>query len=94
MTISEIARKAGVSSATVSRVLNASGYVGAATRQRVLEIIEQNEFVPNEMARGLSKKDSNIIAVFVADIENSFFSRAVRGITAFDPGDGWSPVAE
>ena len=92
MTISEIARKAGVSSATVSRVLNESGYVSEPTRKKVLEVIEDNEFVPNEMARGLSKKDSNNIAVFVADIENTFFSRAVRGITDIADGYGYNVV--
>ncbi|MEA4911751.1 MAG: LacI family DNA-binding transcriptional regulator [Oscillospiraceae bacterium] len=92
MTISEIARKAGVSSATVSRVLNESGYVSESTRKKVLEVIEDNEFVPNEMARGLSKKDSNNIAVFVADIENTFFSRAVRGITDVADSYGYNVV--
>ena len=80
MTISEIAAKAGVSAATVSRVLNGKGHVKDSTRQQILHVIRQNENVPSEIARGLSKSDSNNIGVFVTDIENPFFSKAVRGI--------------
>ena len=80
MTISEIAAKAGVSAATVSRVLNGKGHVKDSTRQQILHVIRQNEYVPSEIARGLSKSDSNNIGVFVTDIENPFFSKAVRGI--------------
>lgn len=80
MTISEIATKAGVSAATVSRVLNGKGHVKDSTRQQILQIIRQNEYVPSEIARGLSKSDSNNIGVFITDIENPFFSKAIRGI--------------
>ena len=80
MTISEIAEKAGVSSATVSRVINGKGHVKESTRKLILDIIRQNEYVPSEIARGLSKSDSNNIGVFVADIENAFFYKAVRGM--------------
>lgn len=80
MTISEIAEKAGVSSATVSRVINGKGHVKESTRELILDIIRQNEYVPSEIARGLSKSDSNNIGVFVSDIENAFFYKAVRGI--------------
>ena len=80
MTISEIASKAGVSAATVSRVLNGKGPVKESTRRLILEIIQQNEYVPSEIARGLSKNNSNNIGVFIPDIENAFFSTAVRGI--------------
>ena len=81
MTISEIAAKAGVSAATVSRVLNGKGHVKDSTRQQILHVIRQNEYVPSEIARGLSKSDSNNIGVFVTDIENPFFSKAVRGMS-------------
>ena len=80
MTISEIAEKAGVSSATVSRVLNGKGHVKESTRELILDIIRKNEYVPSEIAGGLSKSDSNNIGVFVSDIENAFFYKAVRGI--------------
>ena len=80
MTISEIAEKAGVSAATVSRVINGKGNVKESTRKRIMDIIQKNEYVPSEIARGLSKNDSNNIGVFVADIENAFFYKAVRGI--------------
>lgn len=80
MTISEIAAKAGASAATVSRVLNGNPHVKESTRERILNVIQQNDYIPSEIARGLSKNESNSISVFVTDIENSFFSRAMRGI--------------
>ena len=58
MNIKELARRAGVSSATVSRVLNNSGYVKEETRKKVLEAVEEYNYVPNALARNLSIKDN------------------------------------
>ena len=54
MNIKEIARRAGVSSATISRVLNNSGYVKEETRQKVLKAVEEYNYVPSAIARSLS----------------------------------------
>ena len=70
MNIREIARRAGVSSATVSRVLNNSGYVKSETRQKVMEVVKEYDYVPNEIARSLSIQDSFSIGVIIPDIEN------------------------
>ena len=72
--IREVAKIAGVSPATVSRVMNGTANVDERKKQRVLEAIEKTGFRPNELARALYKKSSRMIGVIVPDIENPFFS--------------------
>lgn len=79
-TISEVARRAGVSSATVSRVVSNRGYVSAATRAKVLKAVEELDFVPNAMARALKTKQSRLIALLVPEIINGFYTTIARGV--------------
>lgn len=81
MNISEIAQKAGVSVATVSRVINHSNLVKPETRERVMRVVEENEYVPNAIARSLSVRSTSNIGVIFPDIENPFFSGAFYGVT-------------
>lgn len=81
MNINEIAQKAGVSIATVSRVINNSGRVKPETREKVQEIIKEYDYTPSAIARSLSVQSTYNIGVIVPDIENPFFSSALRGIT-------------
>ena len=74
MNIKEIARRAGVSSATISRVLNNSGYVKEETRQKVLKAVDEYNYVPSAIARSLSIQDSLSVGTIIPDIENEFFS--------------------
>ena len=78
MNIKEIARRAGVSSATISRVLNNSGYVKEETRQKVLKAVEEYNYVPSAIARSLSIQDSLSVGTIIPDIENEFFSNVIR----------------
>lgn len=80
-TINDIAKKAGVSLATVSRVLNNSGYVKEETRIKVLDAIKDLNYAPSAIARGLSKNEINIIGVIVPDITNSYFGEVIKGIS-------------
>lgn len=73
MNIKSIAKLSGVSTTTVSRVLNDSPYVSDKTRKKVLKVIEENDYIPNNIARNLHRKFSNKIGVIVADITNEFF---------------------
>lgn len=75
VTIRDVAREAGVSVATVSRVLNKSGYVQEDTKKLVLEIIQKLNYKPNEVARSLYKRESKLIGLLLPDITNPFFSR-------------------
>ena len=86
--IREVARLAGVSPSTVSRVINNTANVDEEKRRRVLDVIEQTGFKPNELARALFKQSSKIIGVIVPSIENPFFSEMVRAIEeeAFEHG--------
>lgn len=80
-TINEIAQIAGVSIATVSRVINHSDNVRPKTREKVLKVIRDNNYIPSETARGLSKGRSEVIGVVFPDLENPFFYGMLRGIT-------------
>lgn len=79
--IRDIARAAGVSSATVSRVINNSGYIKEETRKAVLKAIEDLDYIPSAVARSLSKNQTNIIGVIVPDINNPFFGEVIKGIS-------------
>lgn len=74
MTIYEIAKKAGVSASTVSRVINNKNSVNEETRITVQKILEENNFHLNETARSLSTKQSKMIGILVADIRNSHYT--------------------
>ena len=79
--ITEVARLAGVSIATASRVVSASDYpVSAATRERVLEAARTLDYVPNALARGLLKSRVPVVGVIVHDITDPYFAEVVRGV--------------
>lgn len=67
MTIYDISKKAGVSIATVSRVLNGSDKVRPATRKKVMDIIEKYDYTPNAFARGMGLHSVQTIGILCAD---------------------------
>lgn len=79
ITSTEIAKIANVSRSTVSRVINNYSNVPEKTRQKVLAVIEEYGYVPNSSARALVGKTNNIIALFIADIDNSNEEKKWRG---------------
>lgn len=79
-TIKEVAITAGVSVATVSRVLNQNGYVHEDTRKKVDEAIRQLNYTPNEVARSLYKRKSKLIGLLLPDITNPYFPQLARGV--------------
>ncbi|MCT4543412.1 MAG: LacI family transcriptional regulator [Vallitalea sp.] len=81
ITIRDIAMRANVSSTTVSRVLNNSGYVKDTTKKKILNAIKELNYVPNAVARSLSINKTNIIGVMVPDLNNPFFTEVVQGIS-------------
>lgn len=72
-TINDVAEKAGVSVTTVSRVLNNRGYISEKTREKVYRTMEELNYQPNEIARSLLRKQSNIIGLIIPDISHPFF---------------------
>lgn len=80
VTIKDVAKKAGVSISTVSRVINESKPVSPEARRKVIKAIDELGYRPNEIARSLVTKKSNIIGVIVDDIGSSYVAQIVRGI--------------
>jgi len=80
--IRDIAKAAKVSSTTVSRVLNGSGYVKEETKSEVLKVIKELNYTPSAVARSLSKNETNTIGVIVPDIQNPFFGEVIKGISS------------
>jgi LacI family transcriptional regulator len=78
--IKDVARAAGVSPATVSRVLNGTGRVSADRAERVRAVVARLGYQPFSPARALRRQATDVWAVIVADIENPFFTLIVRGI--------------
>jgi LacI family transcriptional regulator len=80
VTIRDVARAAGVSVATVSRVFNNSGPVHEETRARIREVASQMRYSPNSAARSLITAKSNTLGVLLPDLYGEFFSEVIRGI--------------
>ncbi len=78
--IREVAKLAGVSASTVSRVMNGTANVDEEKKQRVLAAIEETGFKPNELARALFKQSSKIIGVIVPNIENPFYNELAKAV--------------
>lgn len=78
VTIKDVARVSGVSSMTVSRVINESQKVRPETRRRVEQAIAELGYVPSRLARGLSRQRTGTLAVIVPDVANPFFTMVVR----------------
>jgi LacI family transcriptional regulator len=79
VTIKDVARLSGVSSMTVSRVINGSERVSPETRQRVERAIADLGYVPSRLARGLIRQKTGTLALIVPDVANPFFTLIVRG---------------
>ncbi|MCL5075983.1 MAG: LacI family transcriptional regulator [Chloroflexi bacterium] len=79
MTIKDVARHAGVSVATVSRALNRPSVVHPDTRVKVLQAIEELQYIPNSFARSLTTQRSGLIGLVVPEITNPFFSYVAQG---------------
>lgn len=80
MSIKDVARAAGVSTATVSHVINNTRFVSTETRERVLRAVEECNYYPSEAARDLVSGRSRILGLIVSDITNPFFPELVKSI--------------
>jgi LacI family transcriptional regulator len=80
VTLKDIAKRAGVTSATVSMVINNKPNISQATRKKVLSIAKELNYYPNVIARGLATKRSNAIGVIVPNLASSFVVRVLQGI--------------
>src|ERR1700726_4195362 len=79
LTIRDVAKAAGVSTATVSNVLNKTGKVGRRTHHIVLSAVKRLGYFPNAHARHLASRDSRTLGIIVSDIVNPFFPEVIKG---------------
>ena len=91
-TIRDVAATAGVSPATVSRVLNGKQDVGAELRSRVLAVVSELGYRPNGPARSLRTRAAMVLGLVISDITNSFFTAVVRGVEDRAQQAGYSVV--
>jgi LacI family transcriptional regulator len=82
LTIKEVAKAAGVSTATVSNVLNKTGKVGRKTKDQVLWTVKRLGYLPNIHARRLASRDTRTLGIIVSDIENPFFPEIIKSFLA------------
>jgi DNA-binding LacI/PurR family transcriptional regulator len=80
VTIEDVARLAGVSNSTVSRVLNKKEYVKESTREKVFNAVGELGYKPSRIARSLRANVSQIIGLIISDIQNPFFTSLVRAV--------------
>jgi len=81
ITVKDIAKEAGVSTATISRVLNNSGYVSGEVRRRVHEVVKKYNYQPNSIARSLKQNRSRAVGLVVPDMTNPYFMAIVIAST-------------
>lgn len=92
VTIQDVAKEAGVSITTVSRVINNNYPVKKETREKVEKIIEEMNFTPNSLARGLIKKKTDTVGILVPSITNIFFPLVINGIEHFMEKKGYTLI--
>ena len=80
VTISDIAKKAGVAKSTVSRVINEKGYVKEATRVKIEKIMQELSYTPSATARSLSMQKSSVVGVIFPEMDNPFFAKIIQSI--------------
>ena len=88
----ELAQAAGVSIATVSRVFSGSTKVSEKTKEKVMELVHQSGFFPNETARTMAAGSSHLIAVILPDIENPYFSRLLSEVEQLCVKNGYTMI--
>ena len=88
-TIKDVAERAGVAVATVSRVMNNRGSISDKMRKRVQAAMDELNYQPNELARALQRQHSRLIAVIVREIDHPFFSRMVQAAERALAGAGY-----
>lgn len=91
-TMREVAKKAGVSVATVSRYLNKSGYVGKQSQVKIQQAIEETQYVPNEIARSLNQKASKILGLILPDMTNPYFTLLAKGVEDYAQAHGYMVI--
>lgn len=93
VTIRDVAREAGVSTAAVSQAFNSGGRLSERTRQRVLAVARTLRYYPNRHARNLAAKSTKTLGIVVSDIENPFFAVVMKNFEAQARRHGFEVIA-
>ncbi len=91
-TLKDIAKVAGFSPKTVSRVINNHEYVKKSTREKILKIIRENNYIPNIAARSLVLKKTDTLGLIIPNLENPFYSRLSRGVIGTAEKNNYSVI--
>ena len=91
-TIADVATRAGVSVSTAARVLSGRGYAAEETRRVVLEAAKDLGYVPNQIARSLRTRQTNMIGLLIGDVENSFYSVIAKHVESVAKDAGYHVV--
>ncbi len=91
-TIKEVAEKANVSIATVSRALNNHPKISARTKESILKIAEELNYKPSLTARGLAKKETKIIGLVLPEIQGDFFNEVIKGVDQVAHSGGYHVI--
>ncbi len=91
-TIKDVATKANVSTATVSRYLNNTSYVSKEVQQKISKVIDELDFVPNCVARSLKRTETNTIGIVVPDLSNVSFMDTVKAISDVVTASDYQPI--
>jgi LacI family transcriptional regulator len=92
VTLLDVAKEAGVSPSTVSRILNGTARVDATKRLAVEKAIKKLHFKPNLFARSLKTGTTMTVGILAQDIESPFYTRAMRGVEQGLAGSGYAPI--
>jgi len=79
-TLKDVAQLAGVSTATVSYVINEKKIISKEVKERIFEAIESLNYIPNNLAQSLKNRETRLIGLLISDIANPFFPQVIRGI--------------
>ncbi len=91
-TVVDVAKLAGVSTSTVSRVFSGRGYVANQTRQEVLQAAKELGYIPNHIARSLRLHRTKMIGLLISDVENSFYSTIAKNVESAAKEAGYHVV--
>lgn len=92
ISIKDVAKEAGVSVTTVSRVINNRGYIGKETRKKVEEAMEKLNYQPNQLARALKKNQTTFLGVIVPDSSHPFFAEIIKYIELYANKKGYQII--
>lgn len=91
-TIKDVAKKAGVSISTVSRVLTSRAHVNEETKEKVIKVIEELNFKPNLIARGLKERRTNTIGLIIPDISNPYYPKIAKSVEDYAKQLGYAVI--